>query len=70
MKIITPKEYQAIHPDYRGVWSGISGQPEWIGRRSALSGSLGLELDFLAIEGVHFLISDKRGLALRDHEKK
>lgn len=61
MKILTATQYEAVHTDFRGEWSGISGMPEWIGRRTAMSGSIGLALGFLAIEGENFLIDDARG---------
>lgn len=61
VKTLTAEQYRAIHTDFRGEWSGISGTSEWIGRRTAMSGSIGLPLGFLAIEGQDFLIADERG---------
>ena len=53
---ISLAQYNKIHPDFRGVWTNES-QPEWIGRRTALSGAIeGLELGYLAIEGISFEI--------------
>jgi len=39
---ITLKQYNSIHKDYRGVWSGDNpnNRPDMAGRRSAFSGSL------------------------------
>lgn len=61
VQILSSQQFEAIHFDFRGEWSGISGNPEWIGRRTAMSGSIGLPLGFLAIEGQDFLIDDARG---------
>jgi len=63
---ITQAAFNAISTDYRGIWSGINGRPEWIGRRTLINGSMyaagGVnrpETDgglWLAIEGQDFEI--------------
>ena len=53
------EDWDAIHPDYKGIFQDYHGDcPEWKGRNCVMSGCVSKELGKLLIEGVHFIIVD------------
>lgn len=54
---VSKEQWQAIHKDYKGVWQDYHNEhPEWLGRKTVLSGCVSDEIGKLLIEGVHFVI--------------
>jgi hypothetical protein len=62
---LTTKQYNSIPKDYRGIWT-TPGEPEYMGKRTALETSLRIaagQVDALPscallIEDIHFVIKD------------
>ncbi len=55
MITITKKQYEAIHPDFRGIWQRED-VLEYVGKRTAMSGSISKEIGSLLIEDFHFQV--------------
>lgn len=54
---VSKEQWQAIHKDYKGVWQDYYNEhPEWLGKKTVLSGCVSDELGKLLIEGIHFVI--------------
>jgi hypothetical protein len=69
MIVVSMKKYESIHQDYKGIFERED-CPEFIGRRTVMSGQISDELGALLIEGVHFVIEDNDGLTLNERRAK
>ena len=55
---VTPEQWRKIHADYKGRWSAdYAPKPEYVGKRTVLSGCISNEIGSLLTEGVHFEIA-------------
>ena len=56
---VSKEKWNSIPNDYKGVWKDYNNEkPEWIGKRTVLSGCISDELHKLLIEDIHFIIED------------
>lgn len=54
---VSREKWNKIHNDYKGVWSRAD-VPEYVGKKTVMSGSIGEEIGSLLIESIHFVIVD------------
>lgn len=54
---VSKTDWDKIPNGYKGKWEAFGGcHPEWLGRKTVLSGCISEEKGALLIEGVHFTI--------------
>lgn len=56
---VSKEKWNSICTDFKGEWFDYYGDhPEWLGRKTVMSGCVSDEHGKLLIEGVHFVIED------------